>query len=96
MPKVDMNNPQFQADLFKLEKKEQMALLSTLKKIHKMTWKEVYSNRGLKWEIILSKQYNGKRIYSFRFSQKYRGLALREDDYIRLLTLHVDNDSAYL
>ena len=96
MPKVDMNNPQFQADLFKLEKKEQMALLSTLKKIHKMTWEEVYSNRGLKWEIILSKQYNGKRIYSFRFSQKYRGLALREDDYIRLLTLHVDNDSAYL
>jgi hypothetical protein len=96
MPKVDMNNPQFQADLFKLEKKEQMALLSTLKKIHKMTWKEVYSNRGLKWEIILSKQYNGKRIYSFRFSQKYRGLALREDDYIRLLTLHVDHDSAYL
>ena len=96
MPKVDMNNPQFQADLFKLEKKEQLALLSTLKKIHKMTWEEVYSNRGLKWEIILSKQYNGKRIYSFRFSQKYRGLALREDDYIRLLTLHVDNDSAYL
>jgi len=96
MPKVDMNNPQFQADLFKLEKKEQMALLSTLKKIHKMTWKEVYSNRGLKWEIILSKQYNGKRIYSFRFSQKYRGLALREDDYIRLLTLHVDHDTAYL
>jgi hypothetical protein len=96
MPKVDMNNPQFQADLFKLEKKEQMALLSTLKKIHKMTWEEVYSNRGLKWEIILSKQYNGKRIYSFRFSQKYRGLALREDDYIRLLTLHVDHDSAYL
>lgn len=32
MPKVDMNNPQFQADLFKLEKKEQMALLFNLKK----------------------------------------------------------------
>ncbi|WP_236870439.1 hypothetical protein [Candidatus Bandiella numerosa] len=91
-----MNNPQFQADLFQLEKKQQTALLSTLKKIHKMTWEEVYSNRGLKWEIILSKQYNGKRIYSFRFSQKYRGLALREDEYIRLLTLHVDHDSAYL
>ena len=96
MPKVDMNNPEFQKDLFKLEKKEQLALLATLKKMHKMTWEELYSSRGLKWEIILSKQYDGKRIYSFRFSQKYRGLALREDDYIRLLTLHVDHDSAYL
>ena len=36
------------------------------------------------------------RIYSFRFSQKYRGLALREEDCMRLLMLHTDHDSASL
>lgn len=55
-----------------------------------------YSGGGLKWKIILSKECDGKRIYSFRFSQKYKVLALIEGEYIRLLTLHTDHDSAYL
>ena len=95
MPKIDMNNPYFQEDLFKLEKNEQMALLRTLRKMYKMTWEELYVNKGLNWELIFSKQFEGKRIYSFRFSQKYRALALREGEYIRVLTLHTDHDGAY-
>lgn len=35
------------------------------------------------------------QIYSFRFSQKYRALALREESYLRLLTLHTAHDSTY-
>ena len=31
--KIDMNNPEFQRDLFSLEKNEQLALIKTLKKI---------------------------------------------------------------
>ncbi|WP_342259711.1 hypothetical protein [Candidatus Tisiphia endosymbiont of Metellina segmentata] len=38
---------------------------------------------------------NKHQIYSFRFSQKCRALALREGSYLRLLTLHTDHDSAY-
>lgn len=38
---------------------------------------------------------SGERIYSFRFSKKYRALALRKNDFLCLLTLHVDHDSAY-
>jgi hypothetical protein len=94
--KVDLNNPTFQADLFRLEKNEQALLIKALKKIHQLTWRELYSDNGLKWEVVLSKQTkSGERIYSFRFSKKYRALALREGDFLRVLTLHVDHDSAY-
>lgn len=94
--KIDLNNPIFQNDLFNLEKNELAALIKTLKKINKLTWNELYSHHGLKWEIISSKQTTlGERIYSFRFSQKYRATVLRQEDFLRLLALHTDHDSAY-
>ncbi|MBA2649637.1 MAG: hypothetical protein H0U75_08625 [Legionella sp.] len=94
--KIDLNNPEFQKDLFGLEKNELSSLVKTLKKIHKLTWAELYSDHGLKWEAILSKQTtSGQRIYTFRFSQKYRATALRQDDFLRLLALHPDHDGAY-
>lgn len=93
---IDLNNTDFQKDLFALQKNEQLALIKTLKKISKLTWNSLYKDQGLKWEVIISKttKTNG-RIYSFRFSQKYRVLALREGSFLRLLTLHTDHDSAY-
>ena len=70
--------------------------IKSLKKISNLTWDELYRDQGLKWEVIISKATKTKvRIYSFRFSQKYRVLALREDCYLRLLTLHTDHDSTY-
>src|SRR3990167_2310294 len=94
--KIDMNNPTFQQDLFLLEKNEQIALIKTLKKISQLTWEQLYLDQGIKWEAITSKQTKScERIYSFRFSQKYRGLALRQENFLRLLTLHTDHDSAY-
>ena len=94
--KIDMNNPDFQKDLFELEKPEQLALINTLKKTKKLTWQQLYLDKGLKWEVILSKQTKtGERIYTFRFSQKYRATAIRQDEFLRLLTLHPDHDSAY-
>ncbi len=93
---IDMNNPTFQDDLFKLKKDEQLSLIRTLKKINQLTWDQLYKDQGLKWELIISKTTKcAGRIYSFRFAQKYRALALREDSYLRLLTLHTDHDSAY-
>lgn len=94
--KIDLNNPEFQKDLFALEKNDQLALIRTLRKISNLTWDELYRDQGLKWEVIISKTTkNNDRIYSFRFSQKYRALALREESYLRLLTLHTDHDSVY-
>jgi hypothetical protein len=91
-----MNNPEFQKDFFSLEKNEQLAFIKIFKKIQKMNQPEVYADHALKWEVILSKTTTaGDRIYSFRFSQKYRATALRENTYLRLLTLHIDHDSTY-
>jgi hypothetical protein len=96
MIKIDLNTPEFQNDFFNLEKIEQLALIKTLKKIRKLQWVELYSDKGLKWEAILSKtNKKGERIYTFRFSSKYRATAIRENDFMRLLTLHVDHDGAY-
>ena len=94
--KIDLNNPIFQDDLFSLEKSEQLALIRALKKINRLSWAELYSDHGLKWEVILSKQTkDGARLYTFRFSQKYRAVVLRQDDYLRILSLHSDHGSAY-
>ena len=94
--KIDLNNPIFQSDLFNLEKNELAALIKTLKKINRLTWSELYVDHGLKWEVISSKQTkSGERIYSFRFSQKYRATALRQEDFLRILALHTDHDSTY-
>lgn len=94
--KIDLNNPEFQEQWFKLEKIEQISLLRTFKKISKMTWAELYSDNGLKWESIVNISNKSKeKIYTFRFSQKYRALAIRSNEYLRVLTLHVDHDGAY-
>ncbi len=71
---LDMNYPIFQEQLFSLEKLEQRTLLNTLRKIKKLDWEELYKDKGIRWELITSKSTSqGHNIYSFRFSQKYRG-----------------------
>ena len=93
---IDLNSQVFQRDLFALDKQEQTALLSTLKKIRLTTWRQVYVDAGLKWEIIHSRQGpNGQRLYSFRIGQAFRAVAYREGQWLRLLSLHPNHDSAY-
>lgn len=94
---LDMNYPGFQEQLFGLEKTEQRALLNTLKKLKQLSWEALYIDKGLRWELIMSKKTDkGNNLYSFRFSQKYRGTAYRDGDYLVLLGLFPDHDSAYI
>ncbi len=91
-----LNSPQFQACLFALEKAEQTALLSTLKRLRGMSWRQVYADSGLKWEAIHSRQGpNGQRLYSFRASRSFRVVGYRDGQWLRILSLHADHDSAY-
>lgn len=93
---LDLNNPVFQRQLFDLRKKEQSDILGTLLKLSKMNWDQVYTDRGLKWEIIFSRTGpHGERVYSFRIGKGFRGLAYRQGDWMRILSLHPDHDSAY-
>jgi hypothetical protein len=43
-----------EAELFALQELERHAALNTLKKIRQLTWQQVYSGQGLKWEKITS------------------------------------------
>jgi hypothetical protein len=94
--KLDMNHPDFQDDLFNLEKIEQRALFNSLNKIRQLYWEELYKDKGLRWELIASQQtQKGYNLYSFRFSQKYRATGYRDGLYLVLLELHTDHDSTY-
>jgi hypothetical protein len=92
---LDPNTPQFQKRLFSLEKVEQRALLNTLSKIMKLSWEELYKDKSIRWELITSEIPEEINIYSFRFSQKYRGIAYRDGNYLVLLDLFVNHDGAY-
>lgn len=38
---------------------------------------------------------NGATAYSLRLSEKIRGIAYRDGDFLRIISLHPDHDSAY-
>ena len=93
---LDLNNPVFQRQLFNLTKNDQRSILNTLRKLAAMTWQQVYSDNGLKWELILSQRGPGdNKLYSFRISRGFRVVAYRDGSWLRLLSLHPDHDSAY-
>jgi hypothetical protein len=94
--RLDLNNPVSQRQLFNLTKNDQRSILNTLRKLAAMTWQQVYSDNGLKWELILSQRGPGdNRLYSFRISRGFRAVAYRDGQWLRLLSLHPDHDSAY-
>jgi hypothetical protein len=93
---LDLNNPVFQRCWFALERDEALAVLATLRKIQQMDWAQLYSDRGLRWEAILSRAGpSGQRIYSLRITRRVRAVAFREGNFLRFLSLHPEHDSAY-
>lgn len=94
---LDLNNPVFQVQLFTLQKAEQQATLKTLNKLRQMTWKQVYSDNGLKWEKIVSVTPPSgiAALYSLRITQARRCTAYRDGDFIRFLTIAPDHDATY-
>jgi len=94
--RLDLNNPVFQRLLFNLSKSDQHNTLNTFRKLANMTWQQIYSDYGLKWEVILSqKGPGGNKLYSFRIGRGFRGIAYRDGSWLRLLSLHPDHDSTY-
>jgi len=94
--RLDLNNPMFQEHLFSLQKMEQWAVFKTLRRISKMTWQQIYDDRGLKWEVIYSRSGpHGARLYSFRIGKGFRGVAYRKEAWLRILSLHPAHDTAY-
>jgi hypothetical protein len=93
---LDLNNPEFQANLLALGKQDAWAVLKTLRMLQVMSWEQLQSSKGLRWELIQSRQAPaGERLYSLRVSRSCRAVAWRDGPWLRLLSLHPDHDSAY-
>jgi hypothetical protein len=61
-----------------------------------MTWSQIQNSKGLRWELIQSRQGPmDERLYSMRISRGCRAVAWRDGEWLRLLSLHPDHDSAY-
>jgi len=95
--RLDLNNPVFQEQLLLLQKAERHAALDTLNKIRQLTWNQLYSDPGIKWEKITSiKPPAGiDVVYSLRLSRSRRATAHRDGNFMRLLTISPDHDSTY-
>jgi hypothetical protein len=94
--RIDLNFPDFQKDLFRLEKKDLYALIKTLKTLSKMDFDQLRSSSGLNLEQIKkTKTRKGNPIYSIRITRSFRALLSIEGDYLRFISLHPDHDSAY-
>ena len=93
--KIDLNFPDFQKDLFKLEKKELYALIKTFRTLSKMDFDQLRSSSGLNLEQVKkTKTRKGNPIYSMRITRSFRAILSIEGDYLRFISLHPDQDSA--
>lgn len=94
--KIDLNFPDFQKDLFKLEKKELYAIIKTLRILSKMDFDQLRTSSGLNLEQIKkTKTRKGNPIYSIRITRSFRAILSIDGDYLRFISLHPDHDSAY-
>jgi hypothetical protein len=94
--RLDLNGPEFQEVLFRLESAELKQVIASLRRLREFDWSMLYRHTGFHWEAIEHlKAPNGAKVYSLRLSQRIRALAFREGDFLRFLSLHPDHDSAY-
>jgi len=94
--RLDLNSPEFQDVFFHLEPDELKQVVASLGRLRAMDWNGLYRHTGYRWEAIEHlKAPNGAKVYSLRLSQKVRAIAYRDGDFLRLISLHPDHDSAY-
>jgi hypothetical protein len=94
--RLDLNNQVFQSQWFSLEKEDRNAVLQSCIKLAALDWEILYHDRGFRWELIHSRRApDGSKLYSLRITKKIRAVARRSGEFLELLTLHPDHDSAY-
>ena len=94
--RLDLNSPEFQDVFFRLEPAELKQVCAALRRLRDLDWNSLYGHTGFRWEAIGHlKAPNGAKVYSLRLSQQIRAVAYRDGDFLRLISLHPDHDSAY-
>jgi hypothetical protein len=68
----------------------------SLRRLRELDWNTVYGHPGLQWEAIRHiRAPEGATAYSLRPSEKIRAIAYRDGNFLRIISLHPDHDSAY-
>lgn len=94
--RLDLNSPEFQSVFFRLELSELKQVVASLGRLRELEWNAVYRHPGFKWEAIAHiRTPNGATAHSLRLSGKIRAVAYRDGDFLRIISLHPDHDSAY-
>jgi hypothetical protein len=94
--RLDLNSPEFQDVFFRLDAAELKQVVVSLRRLRDLDWNGLYRHTGFRWEAIDHlKAPTGAKVYSLRLSQRIRAVAFRDGDFLRLLSLHPDHDSAY-
>ena len=94
--RLDLNSPEFQDVFFRLELSELKQVVGSLRRPAELDWNSLYRHTGFKWEAVRHiRTPNGATAHSLRLSEKIRGIAYRDGDFLCIISLHPDHDSAY-
>jgi len=94
--RLDLNSPEFQEVFLRLELAELKQVVISLRRLRSLDWATLYRHGGSHMEAMEHlKAPNGAKVYSLRLSQRIRAIAYRDGDFLRLVSLHPDHDSAY-
>ena len=94
--RLDLNSSAFLDDFLGLTAGELARIGKALKRLRSLDWETFHRHPGFRWEEVGHiRAPNGGAAHSLRLSKKYRALAYRDGDYLRMLSLHLDHDSAY-
>lgn len=81
---------------FRLAVAELKQVVASLGRLRALEWNTLYRHTGFQWEHIEHLKGPGNaKVYGLRLSQKIRAIAYREGEFLRLVSLHPDHDSAY-
>ena len=94
--RLDLNSPECQDIFFRLHVAELKQVAASLARLRELDWNRLYRHTGYNWESIDHvKGPGGAQVYSLRLSQKIRAVGYRDGEFLRLVSLHPDQDSAY-
>jgi hypothetical protein len=94
--RLDLNSPEFQDVFLRLELSELKQVVGSLHRLRALDWNSLYRHTGFKWEAIRHiRTPKGATAYSLRLSEKTRAIAYRDGEFLRIISLHPDHDSAY-
>jgi hypothetical protein len=94
--RLDLNSPEFRDVFFRLQTDELKQVVASLRRLRELDWNGLYGHTGFHWGALEHlKAPNGAKLHSLRLSQRIRVVVFRDGDFLRLISLHPDHDSAY-